>query len=70
MPLSWRLQPPLHLALLSSKLVKLLNNADGLLGFRTIGVLFIGLAAKENEQDIGKRARMKARFLGKKLASK
>lgn len=60
---------PSLLARLSSKLVKLLKDAAGLLGARTIGVLFVGLAAKNKQQDIGERTRMKARRFGKKLAS-
>jgi multimeric flavodoxin WrbA len=60
---------PLLIARLSSKLVKLLKDAGGLLGANTIGVLFIGLAAREKQQDIGERARKKARNLGKKLVS-
>jgi hypothetical protein len=57
------------MARLSSKLVKLLKDAAGLLGANTIGVLFIGPAAKEKQQDIGERARKKARNIGKKLVS-
>ncbi len=54
---------PSLIARLSSKLIKLLKDAGGLLGANTMGVLFIGLAAKEKQQDIGKRARKKARNL-------
>ena len=54
---------------LSSKIVKLLKDAAGLLGARTIGVIFVGLAAKTKQQAIGERTRSKARRLGKKLAS-
>ena len=60
---------PSLLARLSSKIVKLLKDAAGLLGARTISVLFVGLAAKNKQQDIGERTRMKARRLGKRLAS-
>lgn len=60
---------PSLLARLSSKLVKLLKDAAGLLGARTIGVLFVGLAAKNKQQNIGERTRMKARRFGKRLAS-
>jgi len=60
---------PSIMARLLSKLVKLLKDAAGLLGANTIGVLFIGLAAREKQQDIGERARKKARKLGKKLVS-
>ena len=60
---------PSLIARLSSKLVKLLKDVSGLLGAKTIGMLFIGMAAKEKHQDIGERTRKKARQLGKKLAS-
>jgi hypothetical protein len=50
-------------------MVGLLKTTAGLLGAKTIGVLSIGLAAGESKQDIGERARKKARRLGKKLAS-
>ena len=55
---------------LSSKIVKLLKDAGGLLGVRTIGVLLVGLSAKNKQQAIGERTKSKARRLGKKLASK
>jgi putative NADPH-quinone reductase len=60
---------PSVLARVSSKLVKLLKDAAELLGARTSDVLFIGLAAKNKQQDIGDRARKKARRLGKHLSS-
>jgi multimeric flavodoxin WrbA len=60
---------PSLVARLSSKLVKLLKDAAGILGARTIGVLFVGLAAKNKKQDIGEKTKMKARRLGKKLVS-
>jgi NAD(P)H-dependent FMN reductase len=60
---------PALLARLSTRLVKLLKDVAGLLGAETIGVLFIGLAARKQRQDIGHRARKKARRLGKKLVS-
>ncbi len=49
--------------------VKLMKDAAGLLGARTVGVLFIGLAALQSQQDIGRRARNEARRLGKKLVA-
>ena len=61
---------PSLISRMSSKLVKLLKDAAGILGARTIGVLFVGLAAKNKQQDIGEKTRLKARRLGKKLASK
>jgi multimeric flavodoxin WrbA len=60
---------PSLLARFSSKMVKLLKETVGLLGAGKIDVLFIGLAAREKHQDIGARARKKARLLGRKLAS-
>jgi multimeric flavodoxin WrbA len=60
---------PAFIARLTSPLVKLLKYAATVLGARTIGVLFIGLAAREQKQEIGARAREKARLLGKKLAA-
>jgi NAD(P)H-dependent FMN reductase len=61
---------PALVARISSKLVKLLKDAADILGARTIGVLFIGFAAKNKQQDIGEKTKMKARRLGKKLVSK
>ncbi len=55
---------------LMTRIVGLLKTAAGLLGAKTVGVLWIGLAAGEAKPDIGPRARKKARRLGKKLASR
>lgn len=52
-----------------TRMVGLLKTCAGLLGAKTVGVLFIGLAAGQSEPDIGDRARRKARKLGKKLAA-
>lgn len=60
---------PSLIARMSSKLVKLLKDAAGILGARTIGVLFVGFAAKNKQQDMGEKTKMKARRLGKKLVS-
>lgn len=60
---------PALLARLATSIVKLLKRAAGLLGARTVGILMIGLAAREDLQDPGPRIRKKARLLGKKLAS-
>jgi NAD(P)H-dependent FMN reductase len=60
---------PSFIARLSSKLVGLLKDTAGILGAKTLGVLFIGLAAHEGGQQIGERTRRKARLLGKKLAA-
>jgi multimeric flavodoxin WrbA len=60
---------PALLARLMTRIVGLLKSCAGLLGARTIGVLFVGLAAGEQKADIGERARRKARRLGKRLAA-
>jgi putative NADPH-quinone reductase len=51
----------------SSGMVKLLKNAAGLLGARTIGVLSIGLVAGRPKPVLTARTRNKARRLGEKL---
>ncbi len=58
---------PAFLARLSSQIIGLLKKSAGVLGAQTIGVLFIGLAAQQPDQEIGERARKEARRLGKKL---
>jgi multimeric flavodoxin WrbA len=60
---------PSLLARLMTRMVGLLKTSAGLLGAKTVGVLFIGMAAGEAKQDIGQRARKRARRLGKKLAA-
>ena len=60
---------PAFLARLTTRMVGLLKNAAALLGAGTVGVLFIGLAARKEHPDIGSRARRKARSLGRKLVS-
>ncbi len=60
---------PSLLARLMTRMVGLLKSCAGLLGAKTVGVLFIGLAAQQSKQDIGERAKRKARRLGKKLVS-
>jgi hypothetical protein len=47
----------------------LMKDAAGLLGAKTVGVLFIGFAAQQPHQEIGECARKHARRLGRKLAS-
>jgi hypothetical protein len=54
---------------LLTQIVGLLKKAARALGAKTVGVLFIGLAARQERQDIGERTRRKARQLGKKLVS-
>ena len=60
---------PALLARLATPTVKLLKQAATLLGAQTVGVLFVGFAAREKDQRPGERARKKARRLGRKLAA-
>ena len=59
---------PSVIARLASQIVKLLKSAAALLGAKPVGVLSIGLAAKEERQDMDKRHRLRARELGRVLA--
>jgi len=59
---------PALLARFGGSLVKLLKQAAGLLGARTVGILFMGLAAREEHQSPSARDRKKAQALGRKLA--
>ncbi|MFA5353245.1 MAG: flavodoxin family protein [Thermodesulfovibrionales bacterium] len=60
---------PAFISRLMTQIVHLLKKTATILGARTIGVLFIGLAAGAQQQDMGKRARQKAHRMGKRLAS-
>ena len=60
---------PAVIARLLSKIVGSLKQAADVLGAKTIGVLFIGLAAQQPHQELGERTKEKAHKLGKKLAS-
>jgi len=60
---------PAFLARIMTPVVKLLKQAAGLIGAKSVGVLFIGLAAREKRHDPGPGVRKKARLLGKKLAA-
>ncbi len=60
---------PSIISRLLTKIVSLLKTAAGVLGAKTIGVLFIGLAAQHPEQKLSERTRKKARRLGKKLVA-
>ena len=59
---------PALIARLMSRMVGLLKSCAGLLGAKTVGVLFIGLAAGEQKHELSGRVKRKARRLGKKLA--
>jgi hypothetical protein len=60
---------PAIISRLSSNMIGLMENAAGLLGAKTTGTLFIGMAARQKQQIIGERIRQKARRLGKKLTA-
>jgi len=51
-----------------TRMVGLMKTAAGLLGARTAGVLFIGLAANQRDQPLTAKTIRKARRLGRKLA--
>jgi multimeric flavodoxin WrbA len=61
---------PSWLARLMTRMVGLLKTGADMLGAKTVGVLFVGMAAGQLDQDIGERARQQARRLGKKLAER
>jgi multimeric flavodoxin WrbA len=61
---------PSLLARMMTRMVGLLKGVAGLLGAKTVGVLFVGLAAGEPNADIGRRAKRRARRLGRKLAAR
>jgi len=60
---------PAFLTRLMTPTGKLLAKAAGMLGAKTVGTLYVGLAAMEREQEPGARVRKKARLLGRKLAA-
>lgn len=60
---------PAFMARFMTPIVKVLRQAAELLGGRTVGVILVGLAAREKQQEPGPRIRAKARLLGKKLVS-
>jgi multimeric flavodoxin WrbA len=60
---------PSILARLMTRMVGLLKSCAGLFGAKTVGVLFIGLAAGGQKPELGARAVRKARRLGKKLVN-
>jgi multimeric flavodoxin WrbA len=59
---------PAILARLLTRMMSLLKSAAQTLGARKTETLYIGMAAGEQNCDIGDRARKKARQLGRKLA--
>ncbi len=60
---------PSVVARLLTKMVGLLKLVANLLGARTVGVLFIGLAAEHPKPELGDSVRKRARLLGKRLVS-
>lgn len=58
---------PAVVARLLTPMLKTMKQAAQLLGARTVGVLWVGLAARSERQEPGERARDKARRLGRKL---
>jgi len=58
---------PAILARLGTRMSGLLKTAAGLLGAKTVGVLFMGLSAMKQDQKLSGRNRKKARALGKRL---
>ncbi len=61
---------PALIARLMTGMVGLMKSAAGLLGAKTTGVLFVGLAAGEPDSDLGQRAKRKAQRLGRALAGR
>jgi multimeric flavodoxin WrbA len=59
---------PAFLVRLMTRMVGLLKGVASLLGAKTVGILFVGLAAGEQRQVLGERTKKKARRLGKILA--
>lgn len=60
---------PAFLARIGSRTAGPLRQAADLLGASVTEVLFIGMAARREHQDIGARVRKKARRMGRKLAA-
>jgi len=60
---------PAFLSRLMTPMVGRLKNAADILGARTVGVLFVGLAARAQRQEIGAGVRKRARQMGRKLVT-
>lgn len=58
---------PAFIACIQSNMVGLMKKALRVMGARTIGVLYIGMAATERHQPLSPRALARARRLGEKL---
>jgi len=59
---------PAVFARLTGDVARLLNSAAKMVGARVVGTLFIGLASQKPQQQLGERAKKKARRLGAQLA--
>ena len=59
---------PSIVARLLSSMLSLLKSAVGVLGAKTVGVMFIGMCAQEPHYQLSERIKKKARRLGEKLA--
>ena len=59
---------PAFIARLFTRMLGLMKSTVGLLGGRTVGVLFVGFAATQQKQPLTEKTIRKARRLGKKLA--
>ena len=62
-------QAPSFMADPLSQFVGMFKKAANLLGAKRIGMLYIGLAARQEKQEISAKKRKRARYLGKKLVS-
>jgi len=60
---------PAFMARLATPVLKTLKQSAELLGARSIGTIFVGLAAGQERQGAGKRALERARVLGRKLVT-
>lgn len=60
---------PAVLARLMTPITKTMRQAAELMGARTVGAVFVGLATREDRQAPGTRALEKARVMGKRLAA-
>lgn len=60
---------PAFFAKRTGDVLRLLKTAASLLGAKPVGTLFIGLAAQQQQKEISKSSKSKARVLGKQLAA-
>jgi len=60
---------PAWMARPTTQMVGLMKKAAALMGAKTVGVLYVGLAARQQNQRISRKTIEKAQMLGKKLVS-